>query len=351
LTAHHAEDQAETVLLQLLRGAGLKGLGAMPICRPWAAGWHLRPLLSVAQRELTEFGRAALGRAALGRAAPGRAAPGRAEFGPAEGVTAVSDPMNADLRFDRVYLRRQLWPLLEQRWPGAAAALSRTARHCADAQELLDESAAHAVQKLRDGSALSVTGLRALSPAQRDLALRFWLAEQSIDAPGSARLREAVRQMIAAQADHLPAVVWARHALRRYRDRVFLTAAELPRIGQAREWPIAPGAALELGGGLGTLRWSPQDGGLDARRLPPALVMRQRRGGERLRPQPRARTQTLQHLCQAMGVLPWMRDALPLLYAGNELIAVGDLWQDARWCVAAGQPGFGCEWLGGPLLM
>jgi tRNA(Ile)-lysidine synthase len=80
------------------------------------------------------------------------------------------------------------------------------------------------------------------------------------------------------------------------------------------------------------------------------LIVRRRRGGETLKPQPRARTQSLQHLCQSLGVVPWMRDALPLIYAGNDLIAVGDLWQDARWCVAAGAPGFGCDWHGAPLL-
>src|SRR5580692_8271367 len=123
LTAHHAQDQAETLLLQLLRGAGLKGLSSMPLCRPLGPGWHLRPLLNVAQRDVRTFGRA-------------------------QGIAAVEDPMNRDLRFDRAYLRAQVWPLLEKRWPGAGTALSRTAHHVAGAQELLDASAAPTVQRL-----------------------------------------------------------------------------------------------------------------------------------------------------------------------------------------------------------
>jgi len=313
------------VLLQMLRGAGLKGLSAMPLCRAWAQGWHLRPLLNVAQRELHEFCAAA-------------------------GIAAVPDPMNLDLRFDRVYLREQLWPLIERRWPGAAIALSRTAQHCADAQELLDQSAALAVQKLRDGAALSVTGLRALSVTERHNTLRYWIAAHGLALPSAARLSEALRQSIAADADHLPAVVWGDHALRRYRDRLFLTVAIPPRVGDPREWPVESGADLDLGPGLGTLQWSRQSGGLDPELLPDTLCVRQRRGGEALKANRRGRTRSVQHLCQAAGVLPWMRDALPLVYAGTELIAVGDLWQDARWRVAAGAAGFGCVWKDAPIL-
>ncbi len=326
LTAHHAEDQAESLLLQLLRGAGIKGLSAMPPCRAWRAGWHVRPLLGVAQRDLHAFGIAA-------------------------GVRAVEDPMNEDLRFDRSYLRARVWPLLEARWPGAATALSRSARHFAGAQELLDAAAGAALHELRDGIALSVAGLRRLCPTQRQNAVRFWISRAGVQPPSSARLAEALRQILAAQDDHLPAVVWGEHALRRYRDRLFLTAAAPPRVPEAREWPAGAGCGFDLGAGLGTLHWIPQRGGLDAGRLPATLLVRRRRGGEALRPQRHARTQSVQHLCQSLGVLPWMRDALPLVYAGSDLVAVGDLWQDARWCVAAEAPGVACEWRGAPAVL
>jgi len=95
---------------------------------------------------------------------------------------------------------------------------------------------------------------------------------------------------------------------------------------------------------LGSLRWAAQPGGLDPSRLPETLSVRERRGGEVIKPARRAKTQSVQHLCQSFGVLPWMRDALPMLYAADELIAVADLWQDARWCVAPGGTGYGCVW-------
>ena len=325
LTAHHSQDQAETVLLQLLRGCGLPGLSAMPMRRPFGRGWHLRPLLDVARRDLREFGER-------------------------RGIAAVEDPMNRDARFDRSYLREQMWPLIEKRWPGAAAALSRTARHLADAQELLDQSAARAVERLRDGDALSVAGLRALPELERVNALRRWLNEAAATPPPASRLTEALRQILTAAEDHLPTIEWGPFALRRYRERLFITKGAVPSLGAPREWCVRAGASLDLGPGLGRLRWTPQIGGLDADRLPDTLCVRRRRGGETLKAGRRAKTQTLQHLCQSMGVLPWMRDALPMVYAGDALIAVADLWQDARWCVAAGAAGFACVWEDAPIV-
>jgi tRNA(Ile)-lysidine synthase len=327
LTAHHAEDQAETLLLQLLRGTGIKGLCSMPVRRPLAGGWHLRPLLEVARRDLMAYGKA-------------------------HGIEAHEDPMNRDPRFDRAFLRTEIWPAIIERWPGAAAALGRAARHAADAQRLLEQAADAALFYLRDGAALSVTGLRALPGIEQVNVLRRWITESGIvPPPSSARLTEGLRQALTAHADHVPAVAWGEHALRRYRERLFLTPATVPALVSRREWPMRSQPRLELGGGLGTLCWAPRLGGLDASRLPASLSVRRRIGGESLKLGADARTQSVQHLCQAMGVLPWMRDALPMIYAGDSLIAIGDLWRDARWAVPSDGMGFDCVWEGRPELV
>ncbi len=224
LTAHHAQDQAETLMLQLLRGAGLKGLSAMPLCRPFAGGWHLRPMLEVAQRELGEFREA-------------------------HGIDAAEDPMNHDPRFDRSYLRDSVWPLIEGRWPGAASALARSSRHIADAQGLLDRAAAAAVERLRDGEALSVPGLRALPELEQVNTLRYWLTTAGILLPPASRLSEALRQMLTAHSDHLPVVEWGGFALRRYRDRLFVTPAHVPAIGAPLEWRTGDGVEVGIGPG------------------------------------------------------------------------------------------------------
>jgi tRNA(Ile)-lysidine synthase len=330
LTAHHREDQAETVLLQALRGAGLKGMAAMPACRAFGRGWHARPLLDMAQTELLRLGG------------------GDGQLGD---CSVALDPMNADLRFDRSFLRLQLWPLVTARWPGAGAALSRAARHMAQAQELIDLSGQEDLARLRDGDALSITGLRVLSPAKRSNAVRLWLAQAGVELPSTARLEETMRQVLSADEDHVPAIVWSGHAMRRYRQRLFLTAAQPPRIQQQLAWSMRPPLPLILGENLGALSWAPQLGGLDPRCLPEVLQVRRREGGETLRPAPLARTQTVQHLCQSIGVLPWMRDGLPFVFAGDDLVAVGDLWQEARFCAPAAEPGLRIAWRQAPIIV
>ena len=324
LTAHHREDQAETLLLQALRGAGIKGMSAMPVCRPFGLGWHVRPLLDVAHKDLLQFG----------------------ELEPSASI----DPMNQDLRFDRVYLRTAVWPLIEKRWPGAAIALTRAARHMAEAQQLLEMAAGADLGRLRDGDALSIPGLRALSASRRVNAVRLWLSQQGLEAPSTARLAEALRQVFDAEADHQPAIVFGSRALRRYRQRLFVTRADPPRVQEAQSWIAAEGSRVELGPGLGNLTWIAQRGGIAAQRLPASVSVRRRDGGETLKPASSAKTQTVQHLCQALGVLPWMRDALPLVFVGEELIAVADLWVDVRWCAPAGAPGLQVAWNNAPLI-
>ena len=180
--------------------------------------------------------------------------------------------------------------------------------------------------------------------------MRQWLCAAEVTPPPTPRLTEALRQMFAAGPDRLPAIVWGQYALRRYRGRLFVSKGPVPSFGARREWPIVAGSRLDLGPGLGVLHWAPQVGGLDASRLPRTLSVRQRRGGEALKIELCAKTQSVQHLCQSAGVLPWMRDALPFIYAGEALIAVGDLWQDARWRVAEDAPGFACRWEGAPVM-
>jgi tRNA(Ile)-lysidine synthase len=325
LTAHHADDQAETLLLQLFRGAGIRGMSAMPVTRRLGSGWHLRPLLRLTRHDLQAYGQA-------------------------HGVLALEDPMNRDRRFDRAFLRTEIWPSIIARWPGAAAALGRAARHAADAQILLDSAADAALFRLRDGDALSVSGLRALPERARANVLRRWLASSGQVPPSSARLAEGLRQMLSAGGDHIPAVVWGGEALRRYRDRLFLTAATLPALRARVDWQMGSRPRLELGQGLGALCWVPRLGGFDVRRLPDALSVRRRSGGESIKPGAHASTQSVQHLCQSMGILPWMRDALPMIYAGDSLIAIGDIWRDARWLSARDEPGFECVWEGSPEL-
>jgi tRNA(Ile)-lysidine synthase len=320
LTAHHQDDQLETVLLQLLRGAGVAGLAGMPECMPFADGMLVRPLLGVTHAELETWLRA-------------------------RGIVWIEDDTNADERLDRNYLRRQVLPLVRARWPSAAATASRSARHAAEAKGLLDVLARADVESAADGAALSVTRLRALDGPRRRNALRFWIARAGHPLPDAKRLDEIAGAMLKARADANPEVRWNRSVARRHAGRLTLAlddraaraaegpsgsrhATAAPDAGLRWNWRTSPEMALPAAGGRLSLR-SEARGRLDLDALPEALTVRTRCGGERLRPQRAGRTRTLKALLQEAKVPAHERGAIPLLFADGKLVAVANLWLDA----------------------
>jgi tRNA(Ile)-lysidine synthase len=302
LTAHHQEDQLETVLLALLRGSGVRGLAAMSAVTPWAHTLLLRPLLSVTRAQLEHYARA-------------------------HAINWSEDPSNADQRFDRNYLRRSVLPLIRQRWPAAAATVSRSARHLAEARALLEQLASATLADARDGAAVRVSVLRRLPLPQRRNAVRYWIAECGLPAPDHRRLHEICGPLLAARADAHPKVSWRGAELRRHADRLFACAVTARREHAAVEqwdWRARPWLRLAGGGALGLVRDRHGDVHLPA--LPPLLSVRHRRGGERMQgPQGRV---ALKDLLQAQGLAPWERATVPLIMHAGRIIAVADLWLD-----------------------
>jgi tRNA(Ile)-lysidine synthase len=323
VTAHHREDQAETLLLQLLRGAGLRGLAAMPELAPLGAGRLARPLLAVERATLVAY--------AAEHALP-----------------CVDDPMNADPRFDRAYLRHELWPRLVARWPAAATTLARTARHAADAQQLIDAGADRDLQPLARDGALAVPGLLALPRVRRDAALRRWLASHGVRPPPARRLAAVERELLRSRGPNGPRLAWDGVELRRYRDELRL----VPMLAG-----LAPVAALtrdvELSlGELGRLALVPvRGGGFAAARVALPLAVRPRAGGERLRLAPGAPRRPLKDLLREAELPPWVRERVPLLWDGATLVAVvlpGRTWLAAEVVAAPDEAGYEVEWRAAP---
>jgi tRNA(Ile)-lysidine synthase len=183
LTAHHSDDQLETVLLQLLRGSGLPGISAMPALAPFAQGQLARPLLSRSRAELETWVRE-------------------------QGLTWVEDDTNVDEAFDRNYLRLRVLPLIRARWPGAPTAVARSARHAAEAQALLDTLARADIDRASYGESLSIKSLRALPPDRLRNALRFWVTRAGYLAPDTKRLEEITGPLLDARPDANPFVEW-----------------------------------------------------------------------------------------------------------------------------------------------
>ncbi|HKT31983.1 MAG TPA: tRNA lysidine(34) synthetase TilS [Gammaproteobacteria bacterium] len=327
LLAHHQDDQLETFLLQALRGAGPRGLAAMRARAKCGAGKLARPLLGFTREELYAW----------------------AEL---QGFDWLEDPSNADMRFDRNYLRHEILPRLRVRWPAAAATVSRSARHCAETLELIDALAALDWQQCADseGRSLAVAALRQLGRSRSGNLLRFWFDKLELPAPPAHKLEQVFTEVLAAGTDRNPRVDWEGAEVRRYRGRLY-AMAPLPEA-PAGELRLRPGVEQDLGAGLGSLSLQPVDGeGLRAALCPvDDFRIRFRSGGEICRPAGRAHRRPLKKWLQEFAVLPWMRERLPLIYAGDELAAVAGLFVCAPFAAGKGEPGLRVQWRAHPPL-
>lgn len=316
LTAHHRADQAETVLLALLRGAGPRGLAAMPAARAFPPGVLLRPLLDCERAALRDYAAR-------------------------HSLDWIDDPANVDPAFDRNYLRGDVLPLLRARWPAVERCLARSARHCAEAAELLEQLAEQDLVRVGSaGDTLSVERLRDLAPARQRNLLRFWLRRLELTTPDERRLQVVLDEVLTAGRDRRPCVHWPGGELRRHRGRLY---AMVPL-------PALPAADTELDWN-GCMPLTLPDGSrliLHATNAPEPLrgpyTVRFRRGGERFHPAGRVHGQTLKKLLQAAGIPPWWRERLPLLYRDERLIAVPGLGVAADLAGAAARVGWDLEW-------
>ena len=313
LTGQHLDDQAETVLFRLLRGAGVRGLAGMPNERVLGRGRLVRPLLGTSRKALEAY----------------------AEF---NDLVWIEDPSNQQRAHARNYLRRDVLPLLRQRWPQAALTLSRTAAHMSEAQQLLDELAQEDLSAAKVGDSLcwlslpslALPALRALSTVRQRNALRYWLSHLTL-APDEAHWAgwESLRD---AAPDAAPRWRLIGGELRRSCNRIWwLTDAWLASPGAPVDWPD-PAAHLTL----------PYNGTLRIEGAPPAgkLQIRYRKGGEVLQVPNRGR-RDLKRLLNEAGVPTFVRGRLPLLYCDDELVAAANLplHRDGRfalyWCIPA----------------
>jgi tRNA(Ile)-lysidine synthase len=325
LTAHHADDQLETVLLQLFRGSGVAGLAAMPASVPLGAGSHLRPLLDVPRSALVDWARAA-------------------------GLEWIEDPMNSESRYDRAYLRHDVLPVIARRWPAVSRTVGRSAGHLADAQKLLEALARADGETCVDAQGrLAVAGLADLPRARQANLLRAWIASQGLGPPSAARLGSILGDVVPARDDAQPVVTWPDGEVRRYRGRLHAMRPLEPLPPPGWERTIRPGETVELPAGLGHCALESTVGeGLAAASLQGPLTVGFRPPGARLRPAGRRDAHTLGNLCQEAGILPWMRPRLPLLLAAGRVVAAPGLWIAAEAAAAAGAAALRLSWRGGP---
>lgn len=304
LTAHHQDDQAETVLLQLLRGSGVAGLSGMDIQNTAldllgdAILKMARPLLAVSRAELLTFA---------------------AE----KDIRFIEDESNADLRYARNALRHTVMPVLEQSFPGFRERLARTAQHAQSAQRLLIALAEQDLQDCLDGDCLDIRQLRRLNHDRTYNLLRYWFGSRGVRMPSTAWLSEMLTQLLEAKDDAQLCVTHPDCHIRRYRDRVFMTpkrdGAGLPVSPISFRWSGEKQIVFPIYSGV--LYFDLSEQGINADWLQSeSLTIRLRCGGDRMKLAFNRPTKSLKYHYQACNVPGWERMRLPIITAGDGAI-------------------------------
>lgn len=318
--AHHRDDQVETLLLQLLRGAGVRGASAMPSNMPRAnAPALLRPLLDVDRAELQEYARQ-------------------------HELSWIEDESNADERYPRNFLRHRILPVLEQRFPMYRATLARSAGHFAEAGELLDEIAREDAQTAVCGDYLSLFALGKLSAARAKNLLRHFLVMRRAPLPDTSRLKEMLRQLREARQDAQTKITWEGWELRRYRDGIYVHRVQSRIPDFELHWHGED--VVELPAPCGALHFETAVGaGLSLEKLRRSgVAIRMRRGGESIQTHVTGSHHTLKNIFQEYGIPPWQRNIIPLLFCGNELACVPGVTVSANFLAERNESGVLVSW-------
>lgn len=318
---HHQDDQAETLLFRLFRGAGVRGASAMQALQPAAGGvpGSLRPLLGLRRAQIVGWARAC-------------------------GLDWVEDESNADLHFTRNVIRHRLLPVAGEIFPAAVPALARAAANFAEADTLLGALAEIDLQAC-GGEALSRTALRGLSAARQANLVRWRMQAAGVQAPPARRLAEALRQLDALPAERALDIGLGAWALRAYRDRVWLEPAQGP-LPAPRAWV---GEAVLPWAGDSVRFESVVGEGLSLARLEGAAqrVLAPRQVGMRLRLSAQRPRRELRKLCQEAGIPVWLRERLPVLWVDGVPAWVGGLGGAVEFSAAEDEPGVVLRWPAG----
>ena len=298
-TAHHADDQVETVLLRLFRGAGSKGLVGCLAQRVLGSGQLQRPLLTIRRQQLEHYA-------------------------DQHELTFFDDPSNDTLAFERNYLRHKVMPAIVARWPHVAETVARSSQWQAETAQLLDRLAQQDLASSTDNP-LHIRQLPLQDEASLKNALRWWIQQQGLTIPNSSVLQEIISQLLPAHDDAMACVRWQEYEVRKYRDKIYaLHSLTEHDASTCLQWDLRNKLTLASIGMVLT-RAMLEQAGLQLATVDNVQV-RFRQGGEALRPRGRGCQKELKTLFQEAGVPPWLRERIPLIYHQQQLIYVFGYW-------------------------
>jgi len=322
LLAQHREDQMETVLLQLFRGAGVQGLSGMPVISTFGEGRMYRPFLDISKKDIDHYAIA-------------------------HQLNWVEDPSNESNDFDRNFLRNQVIPKLKQKWPALDKTVSRSARHCANAYQLTEDIVLGLYIEVADEQdlTLNIDKLLMLNNNKQCLVIRQWYKTHQLRMPSEKVVDAIIDEVVNALESRNPEIRGQGYSIKRYRKKLFCLKEKSIKGEQGNlKWPTGL-RVIELKNNS-RLIISETEEGIPKKIWDKAeVVIKFREGAEKIRLQGREGRHSLKKLYQERGIPPWQRNNIPLVYLDNNLASIADLWRSADYSSDKGEKCYRIEWI------
>ena len=320
LTAHHEEDQMETVFLRMARGTGLDGLQGINEKYSFGEGIIFRPMLEVSKTSVMDYAKE-------------------------HQLKWVEDSSNQDTHFDRNFLRKKIIPQFRERWPSIASSVSRLSQLSAQNIKILNQIAEEDIGPIANMNELPLAKLLDKSFERANNMLRYIILANGMSIPSMKTLQDGLKEMLDPETDK-SVIAWKDYCIRKYKNHLyFLSNSDLEpnKVDVRIPWEI--GKTVNLGENIGTIEATFIHGdGLSIEKCENKLTISYRQGGELIKPIGHRINKSLKNLFQENQILPWMRDKIPLIYYQDELVSVADLWFNQNYVASQNEAGFVVNW-------
>lgn len=321
-SGHHKDDQVETFFLQALRGAGVRGLSAMPLIKKKKHTFYVRPLLNYSREEIKHY--------AIEHE-----------------LNWQEDKSNFDNRYDRNYFRHNLAAVIEEKWPAYRETISRLIEHQREARLMLDELAIEDINNAKhdDGISLDVNTIKLLSEARQKNLIFVWLEQLGLQIPGSRHIEKIISDIINSDLDKSPCVNWADVEIRRYKNTLYAFKA-MQNYDIDTEFTWQPKSILTIFEETLMAKQAKGVGISQSKVNEHGFIVRFRKGGEKIKPDNASHSKTVKQLFQERSVLPWYRNKIPLVYLNDELVAIPGFCVDKKYMAGKDEASWDIHWSG-----